>query len=179
MWNTSFFLKAVSIIKNLGACRCCELVTLKTTNVKVYNDMLLVTLIITKGKIRKRSFTVTNANDPNGLNYYDTVRKYMELRLANYAGDRFFLGYQNGKSINQPIGKNTISAMPMKIAEFLGLWNPKEYTGKYVIKLNNDEVTVVLDNDHFNFFVLICRPLLSTNSSYSRSRSTKCYFTRY
>ena len=111
----------------MGACRCCELLNLKTSDVKVYDDMLFITLNVTKGKIRKRSFTVTN--DPNGFNYYDIVRSYMKLRPANCSTDRFFLGYRIGKCINQPIGKNTISAMPMKIAEPLELDTPKEYTG--------------------------------------------------
>ena len=37
--------------------------------------------------------------------------------------------YQNGKCLNQPVRKNSISSIPSKIAKFLNFENFKEYTG--------------------------------------------------
>lgn len=37
--------------------------------------------------------------------------------------------YQNGKCLNQPVGKNTFGSIPCKIAKFLNLENPEKYTG--------------------------------------------------
>jgi integrase len=42
---------------------------------------------------------------------------------------RLFLNFRNGKITKQPIGHNTFSSMPKKIAMFLNLEDPQLYTG--------------------------------------------------
>lgn len=41
---------------------------------------------------------------------------------------RFFLNYRNGKCINANVGTNTMAAIRSKVAKFLNLPNPTEYT---------------------------------------------------
>lgn len=53
----------------------------------------------------------------------------MSLRKPNSPPDRFFVGYRNGSCTVQPVGINTFGAIPKNIATFLGLENPKKYTG--------------------------------------------------
>lgn len=57
------------------------------------------------------------------------VEKYIELRESNVQRDNFFLQYHKGKCSTQVIGINTIGSMPKKIAQFLKLESPENYTG--------------------------------------------------
>lgn len=43
--------------------------------------------------------------------------------------DRFFVGYRYGKCVAQNVGANSIAAVPCKVAKYLGLENPEQYTG--------------------------------------------------
>ena len=43
--------------------------------------------------------------------------------------DVFFVYYNNGKCSSQVVGKNTFGNIPFKIATYLKLPNPKDYTG--------------------------------------------------
>lgn len=63
------------------------------------------------------------------VNMVEIFRKYAALRSPKTTTNRFFVRFSNGKCVNQPIGINTIASFPQKIASFLGLSNPKEYTG--------------------------------------------------
>jgi integrase len=42
---------------------------------------------------------------------------------------RLFLTWRKTKFINSPVGKNTIAKYPSRVAKFLGLSEPKKYTG--------------------------------------------------
>ncbi len=58
------------------------------------------------------------------------MKKYFELRTSvSSEQKRFFMRFQNGKCINQPVGKNSFSTIPSKIATLLNLDNPEKYTG--------------------------------------------------
>lgn len=83
--------------------------------------MLLVKIPNTKTKIH-RSFTIDGR-------FFEIVEKYRALRPKNVTTDRFMLGYRKGKCINQPIGINTVGAMPQRIAKYLNLPNTNLYTG--------------------------------------------------
>lgn len=61
--------------------------------------------------------------------FYDTVKKYILLRPTEQFTDRFFIQYQKGKCIRQPIGRHKIGETPENIASYLGLENAKRYTG--------------------------------------------------
>jgi len=119
----------VAIIGIFGDCRNCELTDLMVNNVEVHGNVLLVKVERTEIK-RKRSFTITNDDGPAGLKYFDIVLNYMRLRPNVCPSKRFFLGYRNGRCIAQPLGKNSIGQMPMRIAKYLKLVNPKNYTGE-------------------------------------------------
>jgi integrase len=56
---------------------------------------------------------------------------------------RLFLHFRNGKFINSPLGKISISAVPEAIARFLNLENPKKYTGH---SMRVSSATVLADN---------------------------------
>lgn len=61
--------------------------------------------------------------------YVDLYRKYVSLRTANINHRRFFVYYNNGKCSSQVVGKNTFGQIPFKIATYLKLPIPKDYTG--------------------------------------------------
>jgi hypothetical protein len=50
------------------------------------------------------------------------------LRSENISHKRLFINYRNKKCTVQPVGVNTLSKFPQKIAQFIGLQNPEEYT---------------------------------------------------
>lgn len=53
----------------------------------------------------------------------------MSIRPNDQFTDRFFIKYYKGKCQRQVIGKNKIRQTPQIIASYLGLENPKKYTG--------------------------------------------------
>lgn len=60
--------------------------------------------------------------------FYNKVKQYTDLRPSD-SPDRFFVNYAKGKCTRQVIGKNKIGETPQAIALFLGLPDPKTYTG--------------------------------------------------
>lgn len=81
---------------------------------------LIIDIPDSKTKTR-RSFVVPET-------FYITCQKYMNLRPAEMELP-LFLNYRNGKCIKQVVGINTIGSTPRKIAEYLELPEPKQYTG--------------------------------------------------
>ena len=51
------------------------------------------------------------------------------MRSPKTPHQRLFVYYRDGKCSVQPVGINTFGKIPCKIAEYLRLSNPKEYTG--------------------------------------------------
>lgn len=109
------------IIGVYGACRGGELCQLTIRNVIDKNFVLHVTLPDTKTHL-PRSFVIDGE-------YYNIVKKYMDLRPQKSSTDRFFMNYRSGRCTQQPIGKNKLSNMPAQIAEYLKLPEAKSYTG--------------------------------------------------
>lgn len=70
----------------------------------------------------KHSFTITGT-------FFNIVQKYAALRPKNARDNRFFLQYSEGKCSEQALGKNQFTKMPRKIAKFLNLPHPEQYTG--------------------------------------------------
>ncbi|CAD6208543.1 GSCOCG00010538001-RA-CDS, partial [Cotesia congregata] len=64
-----------------------------------------------------------------GKEYYGHVKKYISLRPDDFDSRRFFFAYHSGKGKGQIIGKNKISEVPRKVAEYLELEHPEAYTG--------------------------------------------------
>jgi integrase len=104
-----------------GACRGIELTNITVDNIEKHGELLLVKLPNTKTKI-DRAFVVREE-------FVRIVLKYQALRPDNLQTNRFFINYQRGRCLRQNIGRNKISNMPNKIAEFLNLPNPELYSG--------------------------------------------------
>jgi len=118
-------LKTILIIGISGACRQHEWLNLQVDDVKDLGKCLNVTVYSSKTN-SKRQFVISPGND---INFVDIVKKYMALRPPNCFHNRFFIQHIKGKCTPQPIGINRMSACPASIAEFLGLPNPRGYTG--------------------------------------------------
>jgi integrase len=116
-------MKAALVIGICCACRRIELYALKLENVIVKDDIILVKLPDTKTKIC-RSYAITNPN------WVEVVKKYRKVRLKlSVSLNNFFLRYENGRCVNSPLGLNTIGAIPSRVAKFLKLEHPMDYTG--------------------------------------------------
>lgn len=110
-----------------GGCRTSELLNLETTDVQDIGESLLITLKDTKTKVNQVFTIVANENSP--VNYVELCKRYMKLRKAETTHSRFFVSYRQGKCTVQPVGKNVLRKLPERIAQFLQLRNPQEYTG--------------------------------------------------
>lgn len=120
--SDDFLLCKVVIVFGLyGACRRDELLKLTVDDIEDHEKYVLVKLQDT------RSFIIPDAHE--SLNPYDIYQKYAKLRPRHVETRRFFLGYQHGKCTIQPAGMHTIGGVPRKVAEFLGLDQPHNYTG--------------------------------------------------
>lgn len=104
-----------------GASRGEEITNIRLDYVKDYVTELLVRIPDSKTKNAKVY--------PISGKLADIVRKYVKLRPPGILTNRLFIRYQGGKCIMQVMGKNTITQMPRKIAEFLKLPQPGCYTG--------------------------------------------------
>jgi integrase len=110
-----------------GACRREELSNLKLGDIENVGSALLESVNNTKTKVY-RTFAIID-NDKESLDFLDMYRRYIALRPSHVQHRRLFLKYKNGKCVNQVVGKNTLGSLPRKIAEFLKLENPADYTG--------------------------------------------------
>lgn len=61
--------------------------------------------------------------------FYNTVKKYIDLRPKDCSIERFFLRYEKGRCMRQAIGKNKITEIPKNIVSFLNLPDQSGYTG--------------------------------------------------
>lgn len=61
--------------------------------------------------------------------FYDKVKQYISLRPDDQFCDRLFIHYHEGRCTRQPIGRHKIGEVPGIIATYLGLSNPKTFTG--------------------------------------------------
>jgi integrase len=118
--------KTVLIFGIFGACRRDDLVNLTVDDIKDNGSFLVV--YVRNGKTHiPRTFTITD--DGCSFKPCCIYRKYLKLRPKHVTSRRFFLNYRNGKCINANVGVNTMAAIPSKVAKFLNLPNPTEYTG--------------------------------------------------
>ncbi|XP_028132030.2 uncharacterized protein LOC126892541 [Diabrotica virgifera virgifera] len=119
-------MKVLLIFGISGACRCDELVKMVTKDVEDKGSILIVNIPNTKTNMQ-RTFVI-NASSGNGPNDIEIYRKYISLR-PKIDQSRLFVCYRAGKCSKQLVGKNSISKIPTKIAEFLKLPNATNYTG--------------------------------------------------
>jgi len=76
---------------------------------------------------QKRIFIIIN--EAECINFIDLYEQYIKLRPQNMTLRMFFIGYRNGKCINQRVGIHTIARVPKIIANFLCLKNSDKYMG--------------------------------------------------
>lgn len=126
--NDSFLMLKVALIFGLnGACRRDELCKLLTNDIQDTGTILVITLRDTKTN-KKRIFIVT-PDAIDWVNGVDLNREYSKLHPKHIDHNRFFLFYKSGRCNVQPVGINTFAAIPKKIAEYLELPDPCNYTG--------------------------------------------------
>ncbi|PSN29126.1 hypothetical protein C0J52_27732 [Blattella germanica] len=118
--------KVVAMIGVAGGCRRDELYSMTVGDVQDTGSQLIITIPQTKTN-QRRIFSVIN--DREGLKFLEFYRKYIALRPKELDKNFLFVGYRNGKCVNQRVGIHTIGGMPKKIASFLGLPNIEMYTG--------------------------------------------------
>lgn len=120
---TFIILKVVLIMEIFGACRTQELVNMLSSDIEDRGSVIIIKVSKTKNDIN-RIFTIIDEED---LGAARLVREYSALRPQGVL--RFFVAYRNKKCTLQPVGKNTFGKIPSRVAEWLGLDNPKTYTG--------------------------------------------------
>lgn len=118
--------KTVLVFGLYGACRRDELLKLTIDDIDDHEKYVLVKLRDTKTHT-PRSFVIPDVSST--FNPYEFYRRYASLRPPHVTTRRFFLGYREGKCVSQPAGMHTIGGVPKRVATFLGLDHPENYTG--------------------------------------------------
>lgn len=106
-----------------GACRTSELVNMLSSDIEDRGSVIVVNISKTKND-ENRKFTII---DEEELSAARLLRDYSVLRPQGVL--KFFVVYRNKNFSLQPVGKNTFRKIPNNVAEWLGLDNPKAYTG--------------------------------------------------
>ena len=111
------------IIALNGACRKQELREIKLQDIEDTGNSLIIKVPNIKNKT-SRTFVISE-------HFYSICKQYINLRPKGNQSNTlpFFLNYQNGKCTTQCVGINKLGNVPMRIAEYLGLPDPRNYTG--------------------------------------------------
>ncbi|KAL7292822.1 hypothetical protein TKK_0013648 [Trichogramma kaykai] len=113
--------KVVLVFGICGALRSDEIKNMLVQDVEDLNNKYLVSINVNKNDYPGR-FIIGNL-------FYDKVKQYIDARPTDFGENRFFIQFSKGKCTRQPMGRHKIGQVPAMIAEFLGLQNPKAYTG--------------------------------------------------
>jgi integrase len=120
--------KLVLLTGFYGGMRCCEIVALTWEDIVFSEEGVLVTIRFSKtdrGGIRATKLLLAlEKRAVSSLHYFSIYRDL----VADRSG-RLFRNFSSGNFTRAPIGKNTIATIPQMIAKFLGLTDPKLYTG--------------------------------------------------
>jgi integrase len=95
---------------------------MKVQDVQDRGDVLVISIPDTKTN-KPRTSCITEPL------WVDIVKMYKSKRPPGQEIIRFFLFYSNNKCTKQPVGIHSFGSMPVKIATFLNLENPAQYTG--------------------------------------------------
>lgn len=122
--------KAIIAIGLSGALRKCEIYDLKFGDVKHLEGAFLISIPKSRANTTG-SFVVTTPKDSaNPVNYYAYLERYHRLRLAlEPTTDPYIMQVRNGKCTRQRVGTHSIARIPKMVATYLGLENPKSFTG--------------------------------------------------
>lgn len=100
---------------------------MKMQDIEYINQGIRITVPQANNKV-VRHFAIIEGDDFD-VNLVKIVKKYIRLRPPDMQHSRFFINFRKGKCTRQPIGINTMGVYPQKIAMFLQLPCPNEYTG--------------------------------------------------
>lgn len=123
--------KAVTIIAYYGGLRCAELVALTFKDIAINEHDITVFIRTCKTDPQGKSkfyFTIPQTNDEHNCPYkiiqmyYESVQKKVGRFFQNF-------NLKSQQFSGQPMGRNTIGAIPKFIATYLKLDNPESYTG--------------------------------------------------
>lgn len=106
----------------MSRCTIDELQSIAASDVQDFGSAMLVTLRKVKLNTVEK-FTITDG-------FYQTCKKYADLRPDNAESGSFFLNYQNGKCTLDSMNRNKFEEMGKEIATFLKLSN-SEVCGEY------------------------------------------------
>ncbi|XP_022913648.2 uncharacterized protein [Onthophagus taurus] len=118
--------KVCLLIGISGGCGKDELRKLRVKDIADKEDILIITIQNSNGKMR--TFTITN-DMFDGVEPLQLYREYFSLRPIHCEHNTFFVSYKMGKCSVQVIGINSFSKIPSLIAKYLQLPNQREYTG--------------------------------------------------
>ncbi|KAL7290947.1 hypothetical protein TKK_0015674 [Trichogramma kaykai] len=121
-------MKVILIFGISGALRCDEIYNLKVNYVEDLKTKYLVSIKTSKNDYSSVTISASRQLIIGPL-FYDIVKKYISLRPVKLFSDKFFVRNEKIYCTHQVIGINKIYETPSKIAEELGLKNPKLYTG--------------------------------------------------
>lgn len=130
------YFQVATIIGLAGACRRDELTNMCIDHIDDKEDILIVKIPDSKTHI-ERTFVII------GQENLVLYRQYLSLRPTNTPHRRLFVSYRKGKCSIQAVGIHTFGTLGIKIAEFLKLPNPKNYTGHC---LRRTSATLFADN---------------------------------
>lgn len=99
-----------------------ELIQLNEKDVLDMGEVIVVRTF-DKNTRKGNTFSIADAK------YVNMVRKYMSLRPIKTSTDRFFLQFRKGRCSDAYLGQHFFSRVPSKVAAFLKLSDPKDYTG--------------------------------------------------
>jgi hypothetical protein len=94
-----------------------ELTNIVIKDIQQKDNIIVITIPKTKTNV-SRSFVITKEE------WVATVKLLLQI------ADRLFIKYEKGKCCAVPVGINNIGSIPSKIATFLNLPNPSQYTGQ-------------------------------------------------
>lgn len=117
--------KVVAILGICGGMRRKEVHELSCEDVIDHGHYFEVNVRVTKNKV-DRSFDILNKE---GQPFLDIMKAYISKRPKKWDNNKFFFAYGRGKSSTLPVGINKIGTVPVRIAKYLKLDDPKSYTG--------------------------------------------------
>ena len=143
-------MKIVMIMGIAGGCRREDLVKMTIGDIEDRGAVVVVNVLNTR-KNGTRHFVITDQSDRE-LEFLGIFRKYVGLRPKDSKCNRFFLGFRNGKCSNQPVGINSLGAVPWKIAKYLNLQDPASFTGhafrrtSAIISTDKSDIGLIMEN---------------------------------
>jgi integrase len=125
-----------------GGLRSCELANLKWEDISFAEEGVLMNITFSKtDRASVGSLKLLPKLEEEAICPVSYFKIYKESSC--FTEGRLFLHYRDGKFTKSPLGKNTISSVPRKMAFFLSLPNATKYSGH---SLRVTSATVLADN---------------------------------